>query len=81
MTAAISQQQKIGLAVVAVMVVGWFVYLLVAARRTYDPGSELELAPNRKPYLDDDELEGPKLEQALTLALVMLVVIGIGLPL
>ena len=32
-------------------------------------GAEIELAPNRKPYFDDEELEGPKLERALVVAL------------
>ena len=27
------------------------------------PGAEIELAPNRKPYYSDEELEGPKLER------------------
>jgi cytochrome c553 len=44
-------------------------------------GSELELAPNRKPYLSDEELEGPKLDRALTWGLLTLFAIGIGLPL
>ena len=38
-----------------------------AARRS--SGSEIELAPNRKPYLPDEQLEGPKLDRTLTIAL------------
>ena len=38
-------------------------YLLGNMRRAKaEVGSEIELAPNRKPYLDDEELEGPKLD-------------------
>jgi mono/diheme cytochrome c family protein len=44
-------------------------------------GSEIELAANRKPYLDDDELETKKLDRTLGAGLVLLAVIGIGFPL
>ena len=43
-------------------------------------GSEIELAPNRKPYLSDEELEGTKLDRSLTFALVMLAILAIALP-
>src|SRR5699024_9931698 len=38
-------------------------------------------APNRKPYLSDEELEGRKLDRTLTWGLLGLFVVGIGLPL
>ncbi len=44
-------------------------------------GSEIELAANRKPYLDDDELETKKLDRTLGAGLVLLAVIGIAFPL
>lgn len=44
-------------------------------------GSEIELAANRKPYLDDDQLETTKLDRTLGAGLVLLAVIGIALPL
>lgn len=78
--AAISQQQKIGVAVLVLMVVGWLVYLVIAARRTYDPGSEIELAPNRKGYLDDEALEGPRLTKYLWWAFAALAISAVGLP-
>ncbi|MDQ6928929.1 MAG: cytochrome c, partial [Actinomycetota bacterium] len=78
--AAISPQQKIGVAVLAFMVVGWLVYLFITARRTYDPGSELELAPNRKPYLSDEALEGPRLTKYLWWAFAALAISAVGLP-
>jgi mono/diheme cytochrome c family protein len=78
--AVITQQQKIGVAVLAVMVVGWFVYLVVVSRRTYDPGSEMELAPNRKPYLNDEALEGPRLTKYLWWAFAALAISAVGLP-
>ncbi|MGH1502559.1 MAG: c-type cytochrome [Acidimicrobiales bacterium] len=43
-------------------------------------GSELELAANKKPYLSDEELEGPKLDKALGFALVVLGITAILLP-
>jgi mono/diheme cytochrome c family protein len=78
--AAISAQQKIGVAVLVIMVVGWLVYLIVAARKTYDPGSEIELAPNRKGYLDDEALEGPRLTKYLWWAFAALAISAVGLP-
>ena len=44
-------------------------------------GAEIELAPNRKPYYDDEELEGPRLDRFLTFALVLLGVTAVALPL
>src|SRR3954453_14663217 len=44
-------------------------------------GSEIELAPNRKDYLPDEELEGPKLNKALWASFGLLVVIALTLPL
>ena len=64
-----------------IMVVGWIVYAALnagSARR--ELGSEIELAANRKPYLDDEELEGRRLELVQFVSLIMLVIIVIGLP-
>lgn len=77
---AVSQQQRIGLAVVLVMTIGWFIYLLSSARRTYEPGVELTTAPNRKPYYDDEGLEGRRLTKYLWWAFAMLAISAIGLP-
>ncbi len=43
-------------------------------------GSEIELAANKKPYLSDEELEGPKLDRSLSFALVVLGLVAIALP-
>ena len=64
------------LAVVAVLV--YAAFNVRAGRR--EVGSELELAPNLKPYLNDDELETKKLDRALTAGLAGLVLVGVGLP-
>ncbi|HEX2118804.1 MAG TPA: c-type cytochrome [Acidimicrobiales bacterium] len=77
---AVSSQQRIGLAVVLVMLVGWVIYLLGAARRTYQPGAELTTAPNRKPYFPDEGLEGPRLTKYLWWAFALLAISAIGLP-
>ena len=75
-----TQQQRIGLWVVVVLTVGWLLYLISTARRTYEPGSELETAPNRKPYYDDDGLEGPRLTKYLWWAFATLAITAVALP-
>jgi mono/diheme cytochrome c family protein len=66
----------------AVLVVGFIVYA-VASRTEARPelGSEIELAANRKPYYDDDVLEGKRLERVQFVGLLFLIVSVIGLPL
>ena len=75
--------RTIGLTLFAIVLIAAVVYVLVNVLFSgkAELGAELELAPNRKPYVDDEVLEGPKLEQALTLGLAMLFVLAIGLPL
>src|SRR5262245_1935904 len=72
-----------GIFIALVVVGGLALYLIVNVRRSgkAEIGSEIELAPNRKPYLSDEELEGPKLDKVLTYALGLLFVFAIGLPL
>ncbi|HEV2809967.1 MAG TPA: c-type cytochrome [Acidimicrobiales bacterium] len=77
---AVSSQQRIGLAVVLTMLVGWVVYLLSASRRTYEPGSELTTAPNRKVYYDDEGMEGKRLTKYLWWAFATLAISAIALP-
>lgn len=66
----------------AVLVVGFILYA-VASRTAARPelGSEIELAANRKPYYDDEVLEGRRLERVQFIGLLFLVVSVIGLPL
>ena len=79
---ALTTPQKLGAVFAVALVVGWAVFIVAhIVRSGLRPGAEVELAPNRKPYLDDEQLEGPKLERALGLALFMLIIIAIGLPL
>jgi mono/diheme cytochrome c family protein len=71
----------VGLAVAIVMSVSWLVYFLSVSRRTYSPGTELETAPNRKEYLSDEGLEGPRLTRFLWWAFALLAISAVGLPL
>jgi mono/diheme cytochrome c family protein len=78
----VTTQQRLGLAVVVVVVVGWAAYLLLHLGRTGgDVGSEMELAPNRRPYLDDEQMEGPRLDRVLLWSAVLIGIVAIGLPL
>jgi cytochrome c553 len=69
-------------AVIAVIVgVGAVVYIFANIRSARpELGSEIELAPNRKPYLSDEELETTKLNRTLRWAFILLVVVSVGLP-
>lgn len=65
-----------------VILVGWVVYAIfnVVSGRA-EIGSEVELAPNRKKYLDDAELEGPRLERVQLWGVLLLFVVVVSLPL
>jgi mono/diheme cytochrome c family protein len=79
---AASTVTTIGAVIVVVLIVGLVIYAIANFfSGSAEVGSEIELAPNRKPYLDDEQLEGPKLNRTLRWALVMLLIIAIGLPL
>ena len=80
---AASTQRNLGMAIAVVAIVGFAVYLIynVLWAGRGEKGSELELAPNRKPYLSDEELETSRLDLALVGGLVTLVIIGVALPL
>ena len=74
--------RAIGMAILIVGTLGWILYMLFNLRRAApEHGSEVELAPNRKPYYEDEELEGPRLERVQLMGFGLLVVIGLGLPL
>ena len=66
----------------AIVLIGAVVYILfniLAARP--EIGSETELAANRRPHADDEELEGRTLDLALGSSLVLLTIVAISLPL
>jgi mono/diheme cytochrome c family protein len=65
-----------------IVLVGWVVYFFANRRSAQaELGAEIELAPNRKPYYDDETLEGPRLERVQLLGVLLLAVIVIALPL
>lgn len=78
---AATAPERIGFFIAAGVILAWLVYVFVTSRHR-DPdeglGSEIELAPNRKPYANDETLEGPRLERALGWALVLMVVSALG---
>ena len=79
---ATATQTAIGWILVLLAFVIAIVFAIVNVRQAKpEVGSEIELAPNRKPYLSDDELEGRKLDRTLSLGLLGLFIIGLGLPL
>ncbi len=64
-----------------VILVGWIAYYYLnnfGARK--ELGSEVEMAPNRKPYYDDEVLEGRRLERMQMLGVLLLATMVIGLP-
>lgn len=82
MFAEVATQTSIGLLLLGLAVIIGLVYVFITIRQSKpEVGSEIELAPNRKPYYDDEELEGRKLDRTLSFGLLGLFVIGIGLPL
>ncbi|MCU1354712.1 MAG: hypothetical protein JWM89_130 [Acidimicrobiales bacterium] len=79
---AASTQTSAGIVLVVIAVLIGLAFALINMRQgRAEVGSEIELAPNRKPYYSDDELEGRKLDRTLSLGLLGLFVVGIGLPL
>jgi len=82
MLVASSTQTAIGW-VIAILVGIGFVAYLIANIRAAKPeiGSEIELAANRKPYFDDNELETSRLDRSLLFALSMLGIVAVALPL
>lgn len=79
---ATSVPTTVAIVIALTVTIGWIVYWFFnrAAARP-EIGSELELAPNRKPYYSDEELEGPRLERAQLLGVVFLAILVVGLPL
>jgi mono/diheme cytochrome c family protein len=75
-------QQSVAYVLVAILAAGAVVWLLANMRRAKpEIGAELELAPNRKPYYDDEGMEGKRLDSFGAWALVSIAVVAIGLPL
>jgi mono/diheme cytochrome c family protein len=68
--------------IAVVIILGWLVYAWRNARGVRpELGVERELAPNRKPYYGDEELEGRRLELLQFIGVLLLIVTVVGLPL
>jgi len=82
MLLAASTQRTIGLVILAIVLIGGIAYILFNILAARDEiGSEIELAANRRPYVDDEELEGKTLDVALGWSLVLMTIVAISLPL
>jgi mono/diheme cytochrome c family protein len=75
--------QSIAILILVVLTGAWLVYLIWNVRKAGRPevGSEIELAPNRKEYYDDEQLEGRRLERFQLIGLGLLAISAVGLPL
>jgi mono/diheme cytochrome c family protein len=79
---AASTVKAIGVVICAITLIGFVTYVFINVRSGREEiGSEIELAPNRKPYYDDETLEGPRLTRALGAGFILIAVTAIGLPL
>ena len=68
--------------ILAVILIGWVTYyFLNQASARSELGSEVEMAPNRKAYYDDETLEGSRLERMQVFGVLLLLTMVIGLPL
>ena len=82
MLAATSAQQSVAYVLAAIVAVGFLLWLWANVKRARpEIGAELELAANRKPYFDDEEMEGKRLDSVLRWALLSLTIVAVGLPL
>ncbi|HCV35803.1 MAG TPA: hypothetical protein DF783_02680 [Acidimicrobiaceae bacterium] len=81
MILAASTQRTIGLVLAVFVMVGLVVYVLFSFRiGKRELGSEIELAANRTPHVDDFELETRVLDRSLAWSLVTLAAISLVLP-
>ena len=79
---AASTQRTIGLTLAIIVAAGFALYVLINIRTgRKEIGAEVELAPNRKKYFDDEILETRRLDIALTAGVAVLIIIALCLPL
>ena len=77
-----STSASIAWVILLASVVGWIIYGISNVRSgRAEIGSEQQLAANRRPYYDDEELEGKRLERVQLLGLVFLALLTVALPL
>ena len=78
---AASTERSIAIVFLAIVVVGWAIYVFVNIRQAKaEVGSEIELAPNRGNMPDDEELEGRRLEKVQAFGVLMLLIMALVLP-
>ena len=81
MILAASTQRTVGLVLAVLVMVGLVVYMLFNFRiGKREVGSEIDLAANRTPHVDDLELETRVLDRSLAWSLVTLAAISLVLP-
>lgn len=74
-------QAGIGWTIAIVILIAFGIGIFLNMRKARaEVGSEIELAANRKPYLEDEELETSKLDRTLLLGLLFLGFIAVALP-
>lgn len=79
---AASTVKAVGVVIAVITGIGFVTYAFINVRAgRAEVASEIELAANRKPYYDDEALEGPRLTRALSTGLVLLAISAVGLPL
>lgn len=79
---AASTVQAVGAVLAVLTMIGFVAYVIANVRSgRAEAGSEIELAPNRKPYYDDEALETTKLNRTLASGVVLLGIVSVGLPL
>jgi mono/diheme cytochrome c family protein len=81
MLAAVETNAAVAAVVAVILVIAWAVWIFANNRESRaEIGSEIELAANRKPFYDDDRLEGPRIERFQLIGVLILAVVAIGLP-
>jgi mono/diheme cytochrome c family protein len=77
-----STSTSIAWIILLISLVGWIIYAIFNVRAgRAEIGSEIQLAANRKPYYDDEVLEGRRLERVQFIGILFLSVITVALPL
>ncbi len=77
-----STSTSIAWVILLISLVGWIIYAIFNVRAgRAEVGAEIELAANRKPYYDDEVLEGSRLERVQFIGVLFLAVITVVLPL
>ncbi len=78
---AVVSTTSVAVILFVLLVVGYLTYAIFNIfSNKAEIGAEVELAANRKEYLDDEQLEGPRLERVQILGVLFLFMIAVMLP-